>query len=393
MTRTEAFRKEILDNLTVNILPFWLSLKDPHGGFYPEASGTGSVNPDAERGVILNARIIWAFSAAYRHLRKREYLLAAAHAKEYFLEHFVDHKYGGVYWTVDKDGKRADSKAQLYAQAFAIYGLSEFCRAKEDDEALKCAVNLFRIIEKDFRDKVNGGYIEALTRDFKPLADMSLSSHDINAAKTMNSHLHLLEAYANLYRVWPDAELKERVTELLELLCGHIMGDDGHLKLYFNEDWTPLPGAVSYGHDIETSWLALESAFAVEDFDLTDKVRACCRKMLSAALEGLQGDGSMIYERFPDGRCDSSRQWWVQAETVVGSLWAWKYLGDEAGTDRAIQCWNYISTHLVDRSGGEWFWGCDEKARPDVDSVKAGLWKCPYHNTRMCLEALSIFSH
>jgi len=391
MTRTEEFRKDILNNLENNILPFWISLKDPRGGYFPEVSGDGLTDPDAKRGVILNARIIWAFSAAYRFLNKREYLLAAAQAKDYFLEHFVDHKYGGVYWTVDKYGERADSKAQLYAQAFAIYGLSEFCRAKEDDQAMKCAVNLYKIVEKNFRDPVNGGYIEALSRDFKPLEDKSLSGHDINADKTMNSHLHLLEAYANLYRVWPDEGLKERVIELLDLICDRILGNNGHLNLYFKDNWTILPGANSYGHDIETSWLALESAFAIQDFDIVEKVRTSCKKMLKAALEGYQSDGSMIYEKLTDGTFDMSRQWWVQAETVVGSLWAWKYLGDDEGADRAMHTWDYISSHLIDHKGGEWYWACDADGNPDTASVKAGIWKCPYHNTRMCIEALKIF--
>ena len=222
MNRTDTFRKEVRQVLENNILNYWLTLKDPHGGFYGEADGTAEILYNAPRGVILNARILWAFAAAYRVLHKTEYLVAAVHARDYFLEHFCDHRYGGVYWSVDASGKRLETKKQLYAQGFAIYGLSELFKATHDDEVLKNAVNLFQIVESRFKDPENGGYIEALSRDFTPLEDMSLSAHDINADKTMNSHLHLLEAYANLYQVWPDKALREAVKDLLAIVCDKV---------------------------------------------------------------------------------------------------------------------------------------------------------------------------
>ena len=364
MNRTDVFRKEVRQVLENNILNYWLTLKDPRGGFYGEADGTAEIQYNAPRGVILNARIIWAFSAAYRALRKTEYLVAAVHARDWFLEHFCDHRYGGVYWSVDASGKRLETKKQLYAQGFAIYGLSELYKATHDDEVLKNAVNLFQIVESRFRDEENGGYIEALSRDFTPLEDMSLSAHDINADKTMNSHLHLLEAYANLYQVWPDKALRQAVTDLLDIICDRVMGPDGHLQLYFRRDWTVIPGAVSYGHDIETSWLILECASAIRDIDVVNRV-------CPAAM-------------------DLSRQWWVLAEAVVGNLWLWKYHGDLKAPDRALSTWAYIRDNLVDRDNGEWFWAVHPDGTPDKDSPKAGFWKCPYHNTRMCLQVLEL---
>ena len=390
MNRTDIFRKEVEDVLLNNILNYWLTLKDPCGGFYGEADGTAEIQYHASRGVILNARIIWAFAAAYGKFRKTEYLVAAVHAQDYFLEHFCDHKWGGVYWSVDASGQRLDTKKQLYAQGFAIYGLSELYKVTRDDEALKNAVNLFRIVESRFKDPDNGGYIEALSREFQPLEDMSLSAHDINADKTMNSHLHLLEAYANLYQVWPDGELRQAVADLLGIVCGHLMGPDGHLRLYFSRDWSLLPGGVSYGHDIETSWLALECATAVRDIDLVNRVRPAALLMGKAGNEGLRADGSMIYEKLEDGTLDLSRQWWVLAEAVVGNLWLWKYHGDTAAADRALGTWAYIRDHVVDRDNGEWFWGVNADGTPDKDSPKAGFWKCPYHNTRMCLQVLDL---
>ena len=391
-TRTDSFLREVRFSLTSNILPYWLKLKDPRGGFYGEVTSDGTIQYDAPRGVILNARIIWSFAAAYQYLPQTDYLVAAVHARDYFLDHFCDHKYGGVYWSVTAGGERLDTKKQLYAQGFAIYGLSELYKVTKDDEVLKNAINLFKVVETHFADRVNGGYIEALARDFSPLEDMSLSAHDINADKTMNSHLHILEAYANLYKVWPDEGLKEAVEKLLMLVGTRIMAANGHLQLYFKRDWTVLPGAVSYGHDIETSWLALECAMALKDLDIVNRVRPWALAMGTAGNEGLLPDGSLRYEKLPDGSYDDSRQWWVQAETVVGNLWLWKYHGESLSADKALKCWDYIREHLLDEKDGEWWWAVLPDGSLDKAQPKVGFWKCPYHNTRMCLQVLQIFS-
>ena len=391
MNRTDTFLAEVRTTLTDNILPFWLSLKDPRGGFYGEADSSGRIRYDAPRGVILNARLIWSFSAAYRETGEMRYLIAASHATEYFLKNFIDHKYGGVYWALSEKGERLDTKAQLYAQAFAIYALSEFYAVSKDEEALKNAVNLFRIIEKQFADRERGGYLEALSREFRPLDDMSLSEKDINAEKTMNSHLHILEAYANLYRIWPDEGLREAVTSLLDIMTDKIMGPDGHLRLYFDRKWSVLPGGISYGHDIEASWLLLECAMVVRDIDVVNRIKPITRKMALAGLEGYQGDGSMISERHADGEYDTTRVWWVLAECLTANLWLWKYHDDPEGADRAMHTWDYLSSHIIDRRGGEWFWSVDEDGKPDLAQPKASAWKCPYHNTRMCLQVLGLF--
>ena len=389
---TKQLLEDVQSVLENNILSYWLTLKDPRGGFYGEVLSDGTILYDAPRGVILNARIIWSFAAAYAALHKTEYLVAAVHARDYFLDKFCDHKYGGVYWSVDSQGERLDTKKQLYAQGFAIYGLSELYKVTKDDEALKAAINLFHVVETKFRDTKNGGYKEALARDFSPLEDMSLSAHDINADKTMNSHLHLLEAYANLYQVWPDEGLKEAVERLLVLTGEKVMAPSGHLQLYFRRDWSVLPGGVSYGHDIETSWLALECAFALKDVDIISRVRPWALAMGLAGNEGLLPDGSLRYELLPDGSFDDSRQWWVQAEGVVGNLWLWKYHGVPSGADNAFALWAYIRDRLVDHEGGEWWWAVLPDGTVDRANPKAGFWKCPYHNTRMCLEVLKLFA-
>lgn len=391
MDRTEVLLKETAGVLEHNILDYWLTLRDPRGGFYGEVLSSGEIQPDAPRGVILNARIIWSFAAAYGALRNPAYLEAAVAAKDWFLAHFCDPEQGGVYWSVSASGEALDSKKQLYAQGFAIYGLSELYKVTHDEAVLEAAVSLFRTVEAHFADRLNGGYIEALARDFSPLEDMSLSAHDINADKTMNSHLHVLEAYANLYRVWPDASLKAALVQLLDLICQKVMASDWHLQLYFRRDWSVLPGGISYGHDIETSWLLLECAFATRDIDVVSRIRPYALALGRAGNEGILPDGSMAYEKRADGTDDLSRQWWVQAETVVGNLWLWKYHGDADAAERAFACWAYIRDHLVDRTVGDWYWAILPDGTPDLANPKAGFWKCPYHNSRMCLEILKLF--
>ena len=389
--RTDIFLEEIADELENNILPYWLTLSDPEGGFYGEADARGVVHKDAPRGSVLYSRIIRTFAAAYGSLGKKEYLDAAVHARNWFVEHLEDNENGGVFWSVTSDGKPLDSKKQLYAQGFAVYGLSELYKVTGDKADLEAAVDLFRLVEDRFADREDGGYVEALSRDFSPLEDMSLSAHDINAGKTMNSHLHILEAWANLYEVWPDPSLRKSIVDLVGLLCRKIAGPDGHLRLYFDKDWSVLPGAVSFGHDIATSWLLLECTDASGGAGLTGSVMPYSLSLGLAGNEGLLDDGSMMYELLPDGTPDLSRQWWVQAEAVVGNLWLWKRHGMEEGLANALRCWDWIRENLVDRTCGEWFWGVGPDGVADLGSPKAGIWKCPYHNSRMCLEVMKLF--
>lgn len=363
--------------LTEGILPFWLGLKDPAGGFFGEADGKGRIRPEAERGSVLNARILWTFSAAYRVMGYREYAEAACWALPYFLDHFLDADAGGVFWCLNASGQPTDDKKQLYAQAFAIYGLSEMAFALGNQNARDAAIALFHLVEKYYRDSSYGGYTEALARDFSPLKDMSLSEKDINASKTMNSHLHLMEAYAALFRIWPDPELEDSLRALIQILGERMTGEDGHLHLYFDRDWTVLPGEVSCGHDIEASWLLMEAAFILGDPVLTSSLRPLSLRLARAGNTDLRPDGSL------------SGEWWTYAETVVGNLYLYLYHGESEAADNLLRCWRYLSTHLVDREHGDWYWGLLPDGTPDTISPKAGFWKCPYHNGRMCLELIS----
>ena len=427
-TDLNSLKAEVLAELENDILPFWLErMQDPAGGFYGQIDGTGVLVPGAPKGAILNARILWTFSAAYRVLGRPEYLDAARRAFVQIRDLFYDAEFGGVYWSLDADGRPLDTKKQFYAIAFAVYGCAEFFRACGDEEALELAIKLWRSIEDHSLDTVKGGYLEACTRDWQPIADMRLSAKDRNDAKTMNTHLHILEGYTGLYRVWKNDTLRRRLVDLCNIFMDKIVRPDGHLGLFFDEDWRSQSDTISFGHDIEASWLLCETAELLDDPALLSRIRACCASIATAAMEGLQPDGSMIYEQFSTAKApvgfafDTDRHWWVQAETVVGCLNQSAMPGythpvmpgenqpvmpgntqpvmpgenqpvmpgltghPNAWQNRAILCWNYIKSNLL-APDGEWYWSIRGDGTPNTTDDRAGFWKCPYHNSRMCLE-------
>ncbi len=390
----EQLRAEVAQELTSNILPFWINrMTDPSGGYYGRRDGNGNLVDGAEKGLILNARILWTFSQAYRILGKPEYLEAATRAKDYIADHFVDQEFGGAYWSVDSEGMPLDTKKQFYAIAFAVYGLAEYYRATGGD-ALDLAISLYRSIEEHSFDPELNGYIEACTRDWGKIEDMRLSDKDENFAKTMNTHLHILEAYTGLYRVWKDEGLHSQLSNLIRIFLDKIIQPDGHLGLFFDENWTLHGVMQSFGHDIETSWLLVEAAEVLcESGDPMDRLLyleclGASRELAAAATEGLTSEG-MIYEYDPaSGYRKDDRDWWVQAEAVVGYLNRWQLAGDPADLERSLAEWDYIKRAII-APDGEWYWGRRPDASVNLAEDRAGFWKCPYHNGRMCMEIVS----
>lgn len=386
-------KTEMQDVLQKNILRFWLDkmVDQEHGGFYGRIDGHEHLHADAEKGAILNARILWAFSAAYRVLGDKKYLEAASRAKHYIIDHFIDPEYGGVYWSLDCNGKPLDTKKQFYAIGFAIYGMSEYARATGDAEALKVAIDLYRCIEEHALDHEYNGYIEAMTRDWQPIADMRLSELDANYPKSQNTHLHIIEPYTNLYRVWKSDELKASLHNLIDIFTDRILNPETHhLDLFFDMDWKRGAGALeSYGHDIECSWLIHEAALVLGDAEVLKKVEPIVEMVAKASEKGLNADGSMVHEANLDtGYVDSDLHWWVQAEAVVGFFNIYQYFGDESALQKAQHCWTYIKENLIDNENGEWHWSRRKDGTLNLDDDKAGFWKCPYHNSRMCLEII-----
>lgn len=386
-------KQEMQEELVSNILPFWMErmTDNMNGGFYGRITGGEELRPEAEKGAILNARILWTFSAAYRLLKKPEYLETATRAKRFVIDRFYDKEFGGVYWSLDCQGAPLDTKKQIYALGFAIYGLSEYARATGDEEALTYAIRLFETIEQHSFDPVKNGYFEAFTREWNEIADMRLSDKDENERKTMNTHLHILEPYTNLYRMWKDPRLEKQLRNLIEIFTDKILNPKtGHLELFFSDDWVSKCHIVSYGHDIEASWLIHEAALVLGDKALLEKVEPLVEYIAAAAGEGLMPDGSMVYERFPS-KIDTDRHWWVQAENVVGHVNLYQHFDDGVAMQKAFRCWEFIKQHLIDREHGEWHWSVRADGTVNTADDKAGFWKCPYHNGRMCMEVMERF--
>ena len=419
-----TMKMEMQDVLENNILRFWLDKMqdDENGGFYGQMTGRGQLIKEADKGAILNARILWSFSAAYRVLGKKEYLEAATRAKEYFISHFIDHEYGGVFWSLDYQGQPKDTKKQFYAIGFAIYGLSEYARATGDHEALDYAIQLYENIEEHALDPVYNGYIEACTREWGVMEDMRLSDLDANYPKSQNTHLHIIEPYTNLYRCMREfqaaqscnyvpaigavlpvaitvpqetfARVEASLRNLIHIFTDHILNPaTHHLDLFFEMDWTRGAGHLeSYGHDIECSWLMHEAALVLGDKDILNKVEPIVREVAKASEKGLNPDGSMIHEANLDaGTVDDDLHWWVQAENVVGWMNIYQYFGDEDALQKALHGWEYIKQNLIDKENGEWYWSRHKDGSLNLDDDHAGFWKCPYHNSRMCMEILERF--
>jgi mannobiose 2-epimerase len=374
-----------------NILQYWMThtVDAINGGFVGQIDHQNTVLANAPKGSVLNSRILWSFSEAYNLTGKEEYRSMAERAFDYILQHFFDSDFGGVYWTVDASGKPLDTKKQIYAQAFAIYGASEYFRATGDEKAKALAQQLYYDIVKYSYDVKHGGYREALSRNWQELDDLRLSAKDANEPKSMNTHLHVLEGFANLYRIWPDEDLKERIEELIILFLEHIIGDNNHLVLFFADNWEPRSRIVSYGHDIEAAWLVQEAAEWIGNKTLLARVKKRSVLVAQAAAEGLDKDGGLWYEYDEDARhLVGQKHWWPQAEAVVGFLHAWQISGDEKFLQQSWQSWKFSQEYMLDKMGGEWVWGVKDDYSVMMEEDKVGLWKCPYHNSRACMEVV-----
>ncbi len=390
--KLEILKSEVESELVKNILPFWSDrmVDSENGGFYGRIEGNGHIHAGADKGCVLNARILWTFSSAFRILKNPDYLKTAERSKDYLLNYFFDKKNGGVFWLLDYKGNMKDGKKQIYAQAFAIYALIEYYRITNDRNCLDKAIDLFMLIEKYSFDNKLEGYFEAFSREWGALDDLRLSAKDANEKKTMNTHLHILEAYTNLYRVWKDDFLKRQMNRLIKVFTGKIVNNQTfNLNMFFDEEWNDKTDLVSYGHNIESSWLLYEAALVLGDNHILNDVIKICLRVAEASKDGIMPDGGMIYEKFfKSERIDFDRHWWVQAEAVVGFINAFSLSGKKEFLEISLAAWKFISDHLVDRQNGEWFWSVDKNLQPNLKDDKAGFWKCPYHNSRMCLEII-----
>jgi len=373
------------------ILPFWINkmVDTKHGGFIGKIGYSGNTIKGHPKGIILNARILWTFSAVCQLIKEPVYLDLSTRAYQYLEDNFLDNINGGYVWSLNPDKTIHNGKKQIYAQAFVIYAFAEYAAATGNEEALEKAFRLVTLIEEKSFDKGKNGYLEAFSKDWEEIEDLRLSDIDMNEKKTTNTHLHIIEAYTRLNDLQNESGLKERLLNLLGIFNDIIMQDDYHMGLFFDENWDLKSDDISFGHDIEASWLLYEAALSSGERDVINTVNRLSVKMANAVLPAMINEGGLIHDGNRNEKNISGElEWWAQAEAIVGFLNCYEITGDETWIEKAYTVSQYIEEYFIDQKNGEWFYRVNEYGKPIEDYEKAGPWKCPYHNTRMCLEIL-----
>ncbi len=383
-------KKQFENELTDNILNFWVKeVYDPQRKMFTgRITNQGEKFPEAPLSAVFTTRIMWSFAAAHRFFPTAIYKKMADEAFRILLELFWDPVNGGIYWNVNPDGNPVDTKKQFYAQAFFIYALSEYYLAFHDEKAKQIAVSMFMLMEKYAFDEKHGGYLEARTADWEETDDQRLSPKEMDVKKSMNTHLHILEAYTNLYRVWKTEESKAKLHHLIRLFLDKIIDPQSfHFHLFFDADWTVRSDIDSYGHDIEGSWLLCEAAEVLDKQDVLHEVEQVALKIAGVTKnEGLDKNGGLYYEKTGQ-HLQKKYDWWPQAEAVVGFFNAWQLSGEKEYLDLTKKSWDFIQQFIIDSQKGEWFWGVDSELKI-LPSDKINGWKAPYHSSRMCMEMM-----
>jgi mannobiose 2-epimerase len=374
------------------LLHWWgANIADDADGFHGEIGSDDKPVPAAPRSAILYTRLLWFFSAMGAHLKSDEALVLARRAADYLSNRFIDPDHGGLYWMLDARGQVIDARKHAYVQAFGVYAFAEHARVTNDKDSLKLARDLQREIEERFWDHQRGGYIEAMSAFWHEPGDQRLSDKDADCPKTMNTHLHILEAYTGLHRAAPTERTHAALHRALGVFIDRFVDpQSGQLRLFYTMDWSDQTHAVSFGHDIEASWLIWEAALVLNDREMQARVKPLSLALAMATLaEGRNAHGGLSYERkFPDadGRdhLDPAGEWWGQAEGLVGLVNAWQLNGDPLYLDAAEQLWAHLKAQFGAGQGHEWTWYARNSGHQPM--VKAGQWKCPYHNGRAMIE-------
>lgn len=382
--------EEVKSELTGHIIPFWKKLRDnEYGGYYGLLDFNLKLDKKAVKGCILNNRITWFFSNAYMCLKDESLLDEARHGYEFLRDYCLDRKNGGVYWSMSYDGKPLDTTKHTYNQAFCIYALSSYYNASGDKEALEEAYSLFDIIETKCRDE--GGYLEAFDEEFKPVGNDKLSENGVMADRTMNTLLHVFEAYTELYRVDKNEKVADKLRWILDCFADKIYNPQLHRQeVFFDHEYNTLIDLYSYGHDIETSWLIDRGLEILGDKAYTEKLSPITAD-LARNVKKTAFDGHSLANECEKGVVNTDRIWWVQAETLIGFINA--YQKDKSQTDfleAARAEWDFIKNYSIDhRDGSEWYSGVAADGSPDPKRREiVEPWKCPYHNGRMCIEVI-----
>lgn len=401
---------ELKEELVKDILPYWekFAKDEKTRSFFGAIDNSNKQNAKAWRSIVMVSRYLWSYSSAARLLKNKAYLEMADYAYSCMMRDFHDAYYGGVYWSVKPDGTPELARKQIYGEAFSIYALSEYAAAVKElrkeslaaENIMNEALSTYYLLEKYAYDEKFGGYFEALTQAWGKTKETSLSSKDMDCAKSMNTNLHVMEAYTNLYRtlpvVFPEAKdtIKQVGKSLADLIKVHaeciLNKKDYHLDLYFDADWKQVGhDEISYGHDIEASWLMWEACEELGNEALKKKMRPVVLKVAEVAYaEGFDDETGGFDNFMLEGKKDTTRVWWNQAEAVNGFYNAWEMTGDKKYADAVDMVWSWIKEHQMDKANGEWFASVTKQGKPVAKEMKGGNWKTSYHNGRTCMELL-----
>ena len=387
----KIFKTEVLEEHE-HILKFWenYTIDEENGGFIGQIDSDMKKQPEADKGVILNARITWAFSAAYKYNKNPEYLKLATRAYNYLIDKFYDHENDGVYFMIDYKGNPTVDRNQVIAVAFVTYAFSEYYRATENKEALDYALKLFNSLELFALDKDENGYFDAFSKEWEKLEDMRMYPGDKNATKTMNANFHIMVAYANIYRAYKNDKIKRALKNLIQVLLDKIIDvKRGSCNLFFDSNWEILPSDDNYGLDIEASWLIWDAALVLNDQKIIEQLRPIVLKIVEHSIKyGYDKDGGMMNEgNDKEGAVNTYKSWWVQAESVIALFNAYQMTTENKYLAHALLTWDFIKKYVIDYNYGEWYGtvGKDDH-KPNLEENKIGPWKCPYHNSRMGLQ-------
>ena len=362
------------------------------GGFYGEIRPDNTPIKNATKGIVLNTRILWFFSEVAAVIDKPAYRDAAVRAYDYLVDYFFDKELGGVYWELDAQGKPVNTKKQTYAQAFAVYALCSYYKLTGDEQAMAHALDCFALLEEKTIDRVNEGYFEAFTREWGKMDDVRLSDKDLNYPKSMNTHLHVLEAYTTLNKAKPSEQIKQALRYNIDCFDKYLINkDNGHLRMFLNETWEDFSPGYTYGHDIECSWLLSKALNSLNDSQVTQRMTPSIIKLADITLQEAMGEHGEVLDAFDfaSGEKQTERVWWVQAEALVGFLNVYTLTRDERYLTVANNVWAFIKHYQRDSQHGEWLWLSTLDVDHGEEAYKVGFWKGPYHNGRAMLEAIN----
>lgn len=384
----EQLKSELKVEL-ITILNYWKNNCIDHefGGFVGKIDHFNTVVPKSNKGIILNTRILWSFSAASNHLKTTEYNDICDRAYHYLKGFFKDETHKGVYWELDYKGAPINKRKQIYAQAFTIYALAEYYMFSKNEEAKNWAIEIFESLEFFAKDTMNMGYFEAFNEDWSAIADMRLSDKDMNASKTMNTHLHVLEAYTLLLKIYDNDRLRASLKMLVEVFFENFLNAKNHYELFFDSQWNVLSNTVSYGHDIEAAWLVIEAAKLLNDEVLLNKANEIAVKVADTFLkEGIDEDGAVLNEKnLITNHVDTDRHWWPQVEALVGLKYVYHISKEDKYITHSLTIWEFIKKYLIDYQNGEWHFRVDKNGKVYTQEDKVSMWKAPYHTSRACI--------